>query len=137
MVAFHSSRLFSSTDYILYSDFIYRAPDEELNNRYFWRSLATMEEREAFFQFAGTRFTALDNLPGWPAASRSPPDAMHLLYLGVVNWIFKQILVAPNMFHKRQGAIEDPLTRFNSCLAWFWFPYNTGRLPPKVSIAYG
>jgi hypothetical protein len=33
---------------------------------------------------------------------------MHLLYLGCVNWIVKQVLVAPNMFLKRRGAVDDP-----------------------------
>lgn len=37
---------------------------------------------------------ALHQIPGWHTSALSPPDAMHLLYLGMMNWIVKQVLVA-------------------------------------------
>ncbi|KAF8598357.1 hypothetical protein BDV93DRAFT_397338, partial [Ceratobasidium sp. AG-I] len=66
---------------LLYLDFLYRVPEEELENRAFYKSLQTVEERRAFFEFTGTRYTELDRLGGWDAARRSPPDAMHLIHL--------------------------------------------------------
>jgi hypothetical protein len=115
-------------------DFVYRNPAEELDNRYFWRSLEDREERKAFFDFTGSRFTVLDLLPGWDSARRSPPDAMHLIYLNVVNWLVKQVLVAPNMFHKRQGAAEKPVDKWNSGLGILIYPHGIGRLPANVSM---
>lgn len=117
-------------------DFPYRVPAEELENRGFWKTLPTAEERKAFFDFTGTRFTALDRLGNWHAANRSPPDAMHLVHLGAINWIVKQILFAPGMFNKRPGAVADPLKVLNAAVGRVWTPYNIGRLPPKVRGMY-
>lgn len=117
-------------------DFPYRNPEEELQNRAFWKTLPTAEERRAFFNFTGTRFTALDRLGGWDAAKHSPPDAMHLVHLGAINWIVKQILFAPGMFNKRPGANADPLRLLNEAVGRVWLPYNIGRLPPKVCRVY-
>ncbi|QRW08695.1 hypothetical protein RhiLY_07694 [Ceratobasidium sp. AG-Ba] len=112
--------------------FPYRLPSEELDNKVFWQKLETAEERQAFAEFTGTRFTALDRLGDWHAALCSPPDAMHLIHLGAINWIVKQILFAPGMFNKRPGAAHNPVKKFNDALARVWLPYNIGRLPPKL-----
>ncbi|KAF8594557.1 hypothetical protein BDV93DRAFT_515687 [Ceratobasidium sp. AG-I] len=127
----HLSALSAPTGF-LRVHFVHRVPEEELDNCFFYRSLDTAEEREAFFQFTGTRFTQLDRLGGWDAARRWPPDAMHLIFLGAVSYIVKQVIFAPGMLNKRPGAIESPVDIYNACLAWFWFPHNFGRLPPKI-----
>ncbi|EUC56821.1 transposase family Tnp2 protein [Rhizoctonia solani AG-3 Rhs1AP] len=110
----------------------YRDPQEDLNNAYFWRSLETAEERKAFFDFTGNRFTALHELPGWHTSTSSPPDAMHLLYLGVMNWILIRTLFQPGMLTKSRPTDEDPVARFNACLDQMWMPKNFSRLPPKL-----
>ncbi|KAF8595180.1 hypothetical protein BDV93DRAFT_481245 [Ceratobasidium sp. AG-I] len=115
------------------ANFPYRVPEEELDNRYYYKSLDNAEDREIFFQFTGTRFTELDRLGGWDAARRSPPDAMHLIFLGAVNYVAKQVLFAPGMLDKRPDGVGQPMDRYNDCLSRFWFPYNFGRLPPKTS----
>ncbi|KDN42594.1 hypothetical protein RSAG8_06737, partial [Rhizoctonia solani AG-8 WAC10335] len=110
----------------------YRDPDEDLNNAYYWQSLETMEERKAFFDFTGNRFTVLHRLPGWHTSTCSPPDAMHLLYLGGMNWILNRNLFQPGMLNKRLPTDEDPVDRFNACLDRMWLPRNFSRLPPKL-----
>ncbi|EUC61398.1 hypothetical protein RSOL_392940 [Rhizoctonia solani AG-3 Rhs1AP] len=112
----------------------YRDPDEDLNNAYYWHSLETPEERKAFFDFTGNRFTALHWLPGWHTSTCSPPDAMHLLYLGGMNWILNKNLVQPGMMNRRVPADEDPVVRFNACLDQMWLPRNYSRLPPKLGL---
>lgn len=114
------------------SDFQFRDPDEDLDNAYFWRSLQTLEERKVFFDFTGNRFTALHRLPGWHPSTCSPLDAMHLLYLGGMNWIVKQVLVGPGMLEARHLGDREPKEIFNDCLDRMWMPKNYGRLPPKV-----
>ncbi|CAE6410562.1 unnamed protein product [Rhizoctonia solani] len=110
----------------------YRDPEQDLNNAYFWRSLETAEERRAFFEFTGNRFTALHLLPGFYTQTCSPPDAMHLLYLGGMNWILIRTLFQPGMLTKRLRTDEDPVARFNACLNEMWLPRNFSRLPPKL-----
>ncbi|QRW10224.1 Transposase family Tnp2 protein [Ceratobasidium sp. AG-Ba] len=83
-------------------------------------------------RFTGIRFTALHRIPGWDTASLSPPDAMHLLYLGGMNWIVKQVLVAPGIFNKRHQNNHEPQDLFNDCLDAMWVPKNFQRLPPKI-----
>jgi hypothetical protein len=114
------------------SGFVFRDPQEELKNVYHWRSLPTPAERKALFSITGNRFTALHRIPGWYTSTSSPPDAMHLLYLGATNWIVKQILVAPGMLSKRRPGDQDPQDVFNECLERMWMPKNFQRLPPKV-----
>ncbi|CEL55034.1 LPS-assembly protein [Rhizoctonia solani AG-1 IB] len=112
---------------------LYRDPGEDLNNAYFWRSLETSQERRAFFEFTGNRFTALHRLPGFHTSTCSPPDAMHLLYLGGMNWILIRTLFQPGMLTKRLPTDVDPVALFNRCLDQMWLPKNFGRLPPKAS----
>jgi hypothetical protein len=57
---------------------------------------------------------------------------MHMLYLGAMNWIVKQVLVGPGMLMKRPTSNEDPQDIFNHCLDHMWMPRNFQRLPPKV-----
>lgn len=57
---------------------------------------------------------------------------MHLLYLGGMNWIVKQVLVGPGIFNKRHPGDPNPQDLFNDCLATMWMPKNFQRLPPKV-----
>jgi hypothetical protein len=57
---------------------------------------------------------------------------MHLLYLGSMNWILKQILVGPGMLTKRNPNERDPLAIFNECIDNMWVPNSYQRLPPKV-----
>ncbi|EUC63646.1 transposase family Tnp2 protein [Rhizoctonia solani AG-3 Rhs1AP] len=90
--------------------FNHRDPQEDLNNAYFWRSLGTAEERRAFFEFTGNRFTAFHQLPGWYTSLCSPPDAMHLFYLGGMNRILIQTLFQPGMLTKRKPTDEDPVS---------------------------
>ncbi|KAG9101105.1 hypothetical protein FS749_010288 [Ceratobasidium sp. UAMH 11750] len=97
-------------------DFDFRSPQEERNNIYHWKSLPTVEARKTFFAATGNQFTALHRLPGWHTSMSSPLDAMHLFYLGRMNWIVKQILVSPGMFSKRRPHNEDPQDIFNDCL---------------------
>ncbi|QRW11426.1 Transposase family tnp2 [Ceratobasidium sp. AG-Ba] len=106
-------------------NFVFWNPQNEQNNVHYWRSLATAEERKANFSRTGNRFTAIHNIP-------SPPDAMHLLYLGATNWIVKQVLVASGMLAKRRPGDVDPQVLFNSCLNQMWMPRNFQRLPPKL-----
>ncbi|CCO36813.1 hypothetical protein RSOLAG1IB_12102 [Rhizoctonia solani AG-1 IB] len=97
-------------------DLPYRNPEEDLNNAYYWKSLPTAQERRAFFEFTGNRFTALHRLPGWHTSTCSPPDAMHLFYLGGMNWILIRTLFQPGMLTRRRPTDEDPVARFNKCL---------------------
>ncbi|QRV74708.1 Transposase family Tnp2 protein [Ceratobasidium sp. AG-Ba] len=113
-------------------DFSFRDPQQERNNAYHWKSLQTVEERKDFFNATGNRFTALHRIPGWDTSTASPPDAMHLLYLGAMNWIVKQVLVGPGMFTKRRPEGRDPQVVFNECLDAMWMPRNFQRLPPKL-----
>lgn len=61
---------------------------------------------------------------------------MHLLYLGAMNWIVKQVLVGPGMLTKRRPGDQDPQDAFNDCLDTMWMPKNFQRLPPKVSSSF-
>ncbi|CUA68980.1 POC1 centriolar protein homolog A [Rhizoctonia solani] len=91
----------------------YRDPDEDLNNAYFWQSLESPQERKAFFDFTGNRFTALHWLPGWHTSTCSPPDAMHLFYLGqvlrfcVATGTLDKRTVTPNEIAFGMGLLED------------------------------
>lgn len=116
--------------------FEFRDPQRELDNVYRWRALRTREERKQLFAATGNRFTALHRIPGWHTSTASPPDAMHLLYLGAMNWIVKQVLVGPGILNKRHPGDRDPQDIFNECLNTMWMPKNFQRLPPKVSITY-
>ncbi|QRV98832.1 Transposase family tnp2 [Ceratobasidium sp. AG-Ba] len=113
-------------------DFLFRDPQQERNNVHHWKSLRTLEERNEFFSATGNCFTALHRIPGWNTSTSSPPDAMHLLYLGAMNWIVKQVLVGPGMFNKRDLGGQDPQRVFNECLDKMWMPRNFQRLPPKL-----
>ncbi|QRV94930.1 Transposase family Tnp2 protein [Ceratobasidium sp. AG-Ba] len=95
-------------------NFVFRDPQEDLNNAYHWKSLETAEERKAHFARTGNRFTALHYIPG------------------AMNWIVKQVLVAPGMFAKRRPEDIDPQSLFNDCLDQMWMPKNFQRLPPKL-----
>ncbi|QRV94937.1 Transposase family tnp2 [Ceratobasidium sp. AG-Ba] len=112
--------------------FRFRDPQQTLNNAYRWRNLDSADDRAHLFGQTGIRFTALHRIPGWHTASSSPPDAMHLLYLGGMNWIVKQILVAPGILNKRRQHDPDPQDLFNDCLDSMWVPKNFQRLPPKL-----
>lgn len=61
---------------------------------------------------------------------------MHLLYLGGMNWIVKQVLVGPGILNKRHPGDRDPQDIFNDCLTTMWMPKNFQRLPPKVRKGY-
>jgi hypothetical protein len=117
---------------LLNPDFQLCDPGEDLNNAYCWKSTPTQQERRNLFDLTGNRFTALHRLPGWHTSTSSPLDAMHLLYLGAMNWIVKQILVGPGMLSKPQPTANDPQDIFNDCLERMWMPKNFQRLPPKV-----
>jgi hypothetical protein len=119
-------------DYNQVIGFLHRDPQEDLNNAYYWRSLETAEERRAFFEFTGNRFTALHHLPGWYTSLCSPPDAMHLFYLGGMNQLLIQTLFQPGMLTKHRPTDKNPVVRFNRCLDQMWMPKNFSRLPPKV-----
>ncbi|KAF8597086.1 hypothetical protein BDV93DRAFT_411443, partial [Ceratobasidium sp. AG-I] len=112
--------------------FVFRDPEQEVNDAYRWRSLPTQEARQQLFAQTGIRFTALHRIPGWHTSTSSPPDAMHLLYLGVMNWIVKQVLVGPGIFNQRRPNDLDPRDIFNNCLKTMWMPKNFQRLPPKL-----
>ncbi|QRW07944.1 Transposase family tnp2 [Ceratobasidium sp. AG-Ba] len=98
--------------------FDFRDPREELDN-------------------TGNRFTALHQIPGWHTSTSSPPDTMHLLYLGATNWIVKQILVGPGMLMRRRPGDQAPQDLFNECLDRMWMPKNFQRLPPKLGQTRG
>ncbi|QRV78718.1 Transposase family Tnp2 protein [Ceratobasidium sp. AG-Ba] len=118
-------------------NFAFRDPQEERNNVYHWKSLPTAEERKADFDRTGNRFTALHSIAGWHTSTSSPPDAMHLLYLGAMNWIVKQVLVGPGMLATRRLGDTDPQVLFNKCLDDMWMPRNFQRLPPKLGQTRG
>ncbi|KAG9118798.1 hypothetical protein FRC07_006510, partial [Ceratobasidium sp. 392] len=109
-----------------------RDTQEDLNNAYEWRALPDQEARAEFFHATGNRFTALHRLPGWHTSTSSPLDTMHLLYLGGMNWIVKQVLVSPGMFSKRHVHDQEPQDIFNNCLDSMWMPKNFQQLPPKI-----
>jgi hypothetical protein len=118
-------------------EFVFRDPQQELKNVYRWRLLPTPAERKDMFNITGNRFTALHRIPRWHTSMSSPPDAMHLLYLGATNWIVKQILVASSMLNRRRPGDRDPQAIFNECLEHMWMPKNFQRLPPKVRTLLG
>ncbi|QRW04041.1 hypothetical protein RhiLY_03040 [Ceratobasidium sp. AG-Ba] len=119
-------------------NFPYRDPMEDLQNAYFWRSLESDEDRELFFEETGNRFTILQLLPGWHTSSCSPPDAMHLLYLGASNWILKQVVTGPNLLAPRVPNRPNPVDIYNTALEDdLWLPYSVGRLPPKLGQSRG
>lgn len=97
-----------------------------------WRALHSREERRQLFDATGNRFTALHRIPGWHTSTSSPIDSMHLLYLGAMNWIVKQVLVGPGILNKRRPGDREPQDIFNDCLNTMWMPKNFQRLPPKV-----
>jgi hypothetical protein len=106
------------------------------------KSTPTQQERRNLFDLTGNRFTALHHLPGWHTSTSSPLDAMHLLYLGAMNWIVKQILVGPGMLSKPQPTANDPQEIFNNCLERMWMPKNfsgvteSGEIHPPISPGY-
>ncbi|QRV78265.1 Transposase family tnp2 [Ceratobasidium sp. AG-Ba] len=118
-------------------EFRFRDPQEELRNAYRWRALDSIQERRQLFNETGNRFTALHRIPGWHTSTSSPIDAMHLLYLGAMNWIVKQVLVAPGIFNKRRPADQDPQIIFNNSLGTMWVPKSFNRLPPKLGQTRG
>lgn len=122
------------TKIYLSTGFAFRDPQSERNNAYRWKDLPSPEERRALFNATGNRFTGLHRIPGWHTSTSSPVDAMHLLYLGTMNWIVKQVLVGPGIFNKRGPNHEDPQALFNACLSTMWMPKNFQRLPPKVRV---
>lgn len=61
---------------------------------------------------------------------------MHLLYLGGVNWILKQVIVGPDLLARRQPGAEKPIDIYNAALEEMWVPYSVGRLPPKVKVSF-
>ncbi|KAF8599161.1 hypothetical protein BDV93DRAFT_511869 [Ceratobasidium sp. AG-I] len=117
-------------------DFRFGSPQEALNNVYRWKSLPTIKEQNALFNLTGNRFTALHWITGWYTSTSSLPDAMHLLYLGAMNWIVKQVLVSPGMLIKQHPGNQDPFEIFNKCLDKMWMPKNFQRLPPKMEDMY-
>jgi hypothetical protein len=119
-----------------YKGFLFRNPQQERNNVYAWKSLPSHEERRALFDRTGNCFTVLHCIPGWHMSTSSLPDSMHLLYLGGMNWIIKQVLVGPGIFNKRHPNDEDPQTIFNNCLDAMWMAKNFQRLPPKVCMLH-
>ncbi|QRV96762.1 hypothetical protein RhiJN_24780 [Ceratobasidium sp. AG-Ba] len=120
------------------ANFPYRDPMEDLQNAYFWRSLESGEDQELFFEETGNRFTILHLLPGWHTSSCSPPDAMHLLYLGAANWILKQVVMGPNLLAPRLPNSPNPVDVYNAALEDdLWLPYSVGRLPPKLGQSRG
>jgi hypothetical protein len=128
------SGIFITFNVSSYKGFLFRDPQRERNNVHMWKSLPSHEERKALFDRTGNRFTALHCIPGWHTSTSSPLDSMHLLYLGAMNWIVKQVLVGPGIFNKRRPNDEDPQTAFNNCLNAMWMPKNFQRLPPKVRL---
>ncbi|QRW12956.1 hypothetical protein RhiLY_11955 [Ceratobasidium sp. AG-Ba] len=118
-------------------EFRFRDPREELRNAYRWRALDSIQERRQLFNETGNRFTALHRIPGWHTSTSSPIDAMHLLYLGAMNWIVKQVLVAPGILNKRRPADPDPQTVFNDALSTMWVPKSFSRLTPKLGQTQG
>lgn len=60
---------------------------------------------------------------------------MHLLYLGGVNWILKQIVLGPNLLAPRREDYPEPISVYNAALDFdLWLPYSAGRSPPKASV---
>ncbi|KAG8703013.1 hypothetical protein FRC09_004399 [Ceratobasidium sp. 395] len=116
-------------------DFRPRDTQEDLNNAYRWRTIPDHDARKDFFNATGNRFTQLHRLPGWHTSASSPLDTMHLLYLGGMNWIVKQVLVGPGMLARRHEHGLDPQDIFNNCLDNMWMPKNFQRLPPKASTS--
>ncbi|KAB5590187.1 Protein CSF1 [Ceratobasidium theobromae] len=114
------------------NNFRMRNQQEDLNNAYHWKSLPTQQEQRDLFKLTGNRFTALHRLPGWHTSTSSPLDTMHLLYLGGMNWIVKQVLVGPGMLSRRHPGGEEPQDLFNKCLDSMWVPKNFQQLPPKI-----
>ncbi|QRV91932.1 Transposase family tnp2 [Ceratobasidium sp. AG-Ba] len=112
--------------------FVFRDPQQEVNNAYRWRFLPSHEERRQLFEETGVRFMAFHRIPGWCTLSSSPPDMMHLFYLRGMNWIVKQVLVASGILNKRRPGDREPQDIFNQCLRTMWIPKNFQRTPPKV-----
>lgn len=71
------------------------------------------EERRALFNVTGNQFTSLHHIPSWHTLTPSPLDAMHLLYLGAMNWIVLQVLVGPGVLNKGHANEGDPQILFN------------------------
>ncbi|QRV79852.1 Transposase family tnp2 [Ceratobasidium sp. AG-Ba] len=109
-----------------------RNPAQDLNNAYQWKNLQNDADRKALFEVTGNCYTALHDIPGWHAPTLSHPDAMHLLYLGGMNWIIKQVLVGPGIFNKRNPGDIEPQDIFNNCMKTMWIPKSFQRLPPKL-----
>jgi hypothetical protein len=116
-------------------DFPHRDPHEDLQNAYYWKSLETEDERCLFFEETGNRYTILHALPGWYTSTSSPIDSMHLLYLGGVNWILKQVIIGPDLLAPQQREAEKPIDIYNRTLEDMWVPYSVGCLPAKVSLS--
>lgn len=95
-------------------------------------ALHSHEEQRQLFEATGNRFMALHCIPGWHTSTSLLLDSMHLLYLGAMNWIVKQVLVGPGILNKRHLGNCDPQDIFNNCLNIMWMPKNFQQLPPKV-----
>ncbi|CAE6472201.1 unnamed protein product [Rhizoctonia solani] len=116
-----------------------RDPHDHLQDKH--RVLrAPLHEREAIRLETGTSFTEFDRVPGFYAFDNAPIDAMHLLDLGITQYIARTIIFKHGMLRKRfrgQDDEDSPEARFNAFLARTIFPHHCSRIPTQAKIMDG
>ncbi|KAF8604293.1 hypothetical protein BDV93DRAFT_555929 [Ceratobasidium sp. AG-I] len=75
--------------------------------------------------------------PDWHTSTQSPPNSMHLFYLGGGNWILKQIIMGSNLLDMQELEAKSPISIYHVFLENdLWLPYKDGmRAIPAHSCA--
>ncbi|QRV74441.1 Transposase family Tnp2 protein [Ceratobasidium sp. AG-Ba] len=95
-----------------------RDPHQYLQAKYNW--LENPDQRAHLYKQNGTRWTILDQVPGFYGNTPCPVDAMHVFATGTTQWLFNQLIVGPGMLgalYNSQPQDEQPLARFNRGLS--------------------
>ncbi|RXW19508.1 hypothetical protein EST38_g6347 [Candolleomyces aberdarensis] len=67
--------------------------------RHKYRSRGAPAARQAdILKYHGARWSILDCLPGWQPCKQTALDFMHCIYLGVVCWLFTELLFGAHLF---------------------------------------
>jgi len=95
---------------------------------------ASDRRQEQILKVNGVRWSVFDWLPGWRPSKQTALDFMHCIYLGVVAWLFNEILFAAHLF-PGAGGVDSPKKRFERAINSIQWPTHITRLPKNVCIS--
>ncbi|KAF8606147.1 hypothetical protein BDV93DRAFT_437595 [Ceratobasidium sp. AG-I] len=109
-----------------------RDPSHQLKAK-FVAQHASKEDRGRIADAEGVNFIDLDRIPGWLGTHDSPPECMHLLFLGLMKYIHTSIILGGGMFvaGRARGA-RKPWDAFNQSVRTAYFPPGFQRIPERV-----